>query len=217
MSVLTENYITPEQRKKLYYAAQALVLPHERSNSDTVKIVRDSFMTSLYPKIEHYSQLTEKQANHLISAMLQRQEDRQRTYKDSETAKQKHDRLVAKLMAITLEMTLLNQNYDSWEYIIEGHTLSGNALRNWMQEKFRANQLPERVRNRLFATFVNPLLNKWLIEGMLKQRIKDTTKFYWSDASIEQLQYLTVRAGQMLNVVQTNKTNLQNDLQTRVN
>lgn len=211
-------FITAEQRKKLYYAAQALAAPHERRNADTVKLIRDSYIASNYPNIEHYSQLTEKQANHLISLMLQRQEDRNRAYKDSETSKHKHQRMVAKLMAVSLETVLINQNFDSWEYILQtGVKASGEKLRIAMYEMFHANKLPTNMRNRLFDTFVNPRLNKWLMEGGLKHKNTEPNKFYWNSASLEQLHYLIVRADQMLNVVQTGKTDLNNELNMRMN
>jgi hypothetical protein len=78
--------------------------------------------------------------------------------------------------------------------IQEKHEYKGEEARFYCTEIYYAKRrLPDTVTRKLFERWLNPHLNKYLIEGKLKESVRNPRRLYYESLTDKQAQYLINR------------------------
>lgn len=168
-------------RKQLYLSARNCVSPQFRGDSETVKEVRDAVVKELYSK--PYEELTVKELEYSI-----------RRLQDMNTAVPITFNQLKLIRYYSVALAIHEGKLSELKVVIDEIELTNEELRKKLRAMFEKKEsLPGTVINHLYKVFINPLVNKWMMEAGYKKRITNPENFYYERLEKSQAQHLITR------------------------
>lgn len=191
--------------RALYLAAAKACAPDLRSDPVAIKDFRNEALKHLFPKKEHYNELTVPECDQLINFLNKLATG----ISINETINEKRQRMVACVMFNILQFALYRMDFIGSKFIIDGEYWDGEELREQCSRLFLKNKLPRNIRYYIFEKFGNNHINKLLVEGKYREKSAlNSNTFYWHQARLEELNYLIQRLEQINNTYAETLTNV---------
>ncbi len=130
---------------------------------------------------DKYKELTLEE---MASAIRHGEEELQET---SEDATPKQRRYLSRL---AIQTALFEADLDGYVYETEEGLLTGEDLKEYMRYANTRYQLPPDFLCELYVRWINPTLNKWLVDANLQAKPKDMSKFYMNKLTKRQASQL---------------------------
>ena len=168
-------------RKQLYLATRNCVSSQFRGDTETIKELRDTVIAELYNK--RYDELTAKELEFAIRHLQNMNPNTPITFNQ------------LKLMRYySIAVALHEADLSELSVMIDDIKLTNRELRRKMMAMFSTKQpLPPAVISYLYKIFINPLVNKWMVEAGYKKAVSNPTNFYYERLEKSQAQHLITR------------------------
>jgi len=184
----------PQLYRRLYLAARNNVSEGFRDDVDYVKEIRDIAVNSLYPG-RNYRELDAAELRDCISTLEIRNNPDRSRYIPRATPDQRRA-----LYYYAIGIALTFAELDGLEVDTGNTIVNGEDARPFLQELFDAGRhLPRHVLAHLMQYYINPLLNRWLVDGEFKKFTKNPEKIYINSLLRPEAQYLITRLKAMNN------------------